>query len=142
MKMKRKILSLVAVLLVAASILAVPASAVDTASEPGISLCYEDVCDCYVSIGVSDSGKASCYCWARTYDSTDKIYITMSLQKYSSGVWWGVKSWSGSDSGRASLDKSYYVTKGYYYRTKAVFTVYTSDGHYIETVTTYSPATK
>ena len=45
---------------------------------------------------------------------------------------------SHNDSGGVEMDKSWYVTSGYYYRTAATATVYTSGGSYVESVTIHS----
>lgn len=41
-------------------------------------------------------------------------------------------------TGEVSADKSYYITSGYYYRTAATATVYTSGGSYVESANVYS----
>lgn len=66
------------------------------------------------------------------------IYLKIELQRYKDGYWTSIKSWSGSGTGEVTMDKSWYVTSGYYYRTAATATVYTSSGSYVEMVSIHS----
>ncbi len=135
--MKRKTISLIAALLLVASFLTVPAAAISTPSDPGISPLYEDMRTFYASIS-KDNGKVNCYSFASTATSSYTVYLTMTLQRSSGSGWTNVTSWSTSGTGSAKLNKSYYVTSSYSYRTKAVATIYTSSGKYVEQATTYS----
>lgn len=134
--MKRRILSLVALVLLMTSMLVVPASAADEA--PTVTPRYVNISVFTASVGVNSSGKASCYSDVITANSTHTIYLDITLQRYNNGYWTNVKSWNTSGTGEVSLDKSWYVTSGYYYRTAATATVYTSGGSYVEGVTIYS----
>lgn len=51
----------------------------------------------------------------------DKLLLKMTLQRYSNGYWYDVKSFSNTAYNTSYLTKSYNVsvTKGYYYRVKA-----------------------
>lgn len=51
----------------------------------------------------------------------DKLLLKMTLQRYSNGYWYDVKSFSNTAYNTSYLTKSYdvSVTKGYYYRVKA-----------------------
>ncbi|MFV0496860.1 MAG: hypothetical protein ACK5L0_01645 [Candidatus Fimivivens sp.] len=55
--------------------------------------------------------------------SSAKITGTMYLEKYSSGRWTRVASWSISGTGYASISKSHTGTAGTEYRTRVVVTV-------------------
>ena len=134
--MKRRILSVISLVLLLTSMLVVPASATDENST--ISPRYVNISVFYASVGVNGSGKASCYGDVTTANSTHKVYLDITLQRYKDGYWSNVKSWDTSGTGGATLDKSWYVTSGYYYRTAATATVYTSGGSYVEGVTIYS----
>ena len=113
-------------------------SAVAAEEAPTVTPRYVNIMYFNASINVNSSGKASCYSFVETANSTHTIYLNNVLQRYKDGYWTNVKSWSTSGTGAVSLDKSWYVTPGYYYRTAATATVYTSGGSYVEAVTIYS----
>lgn len=135
--MKRSALSLIALVLLLTCFLAVPASAAEPI-ENAVSPCFVDISMMSASIDVNSSGKAACYSYVDTANSSYTIYINMSLQRYVNGGWSNVKTWSTSGTGEAELDKSYYVSSGYYYRTAVAATIYTSGGSYVETGYCYS----
>jgi len=134
--MKRRILSLVSLVLLITFLLVLPAEAVE--ETPTVSPRYVNISLMTASINVNSSGKASCYGDVKTANSTYTIYLDITLQRYKDGYWNNVKSWDTSGTGEVDLDKSWYVTSGYYYRTAATATVYTSGGSYVEGVTIYS----
>ena len=134
--MKRRILSLAALVLLMTSMLVMPATATD--EPPTVTPRYVNISVFMASVGVNSSGKASCYSDVVTANSTYTVYLNIGLQRYKNGEWTTIKSWSTSGTGGAELDKSYYVTSGYYYRTSATATVYTSGGSYVEMVTIHS----
>ena len=136
--MKRSALSLIALVLLLTCVLAVPASAAEPAEEITVSPRFVDIRMISTSIDVNSSGKASCYTFVDTANSSYTINISMSLQRYKNGGWTNVKTWTTSGTGEVSLDKSYYVSSGYYYRTAVAATVYTSGGTYVETGYGYS----
>jgi len=134
--MKRRILSLVALVLLMTSILVMPASAAE--ESPTVTPRYVNILVFTASCGVNSSGKASCYSFVETANTSYTIHLEMALQRYKDGYWSNVKTWSGDGTGEKSLDKSWYVTSGYYYRTAATATVRTSGGSFVEAVTIYS----
>lgn len=134
--MKRRILSLIALVLLMTSLFVMPASAAD--ESPTVTPRYVNILAFTASINVNSSGKASCYGFVETANTSHTIYLDITLQRYKDGYWSNVKSWYTSGTGEVTLDKSWYVTSGYYYRTAATATVYTSGGSYVEGVTIYS----
>lgn len=56
-------------------------------------------------------------------DSSGSISGTMYLEKYTSGRWTNMTSWSLSGTGNAFLSKSYKGTSGTKYRVKVVVTI-------------------
>lgn len=73
---------------------------------------------------ISSSGKASVssYLTARSIDS---LTIEVDLQQLKDGKWISVKSWTKSSDGTSGgLSGSYYVLKGYIYRTVSKAMVY------------------
>ena len=131
--MKRRIFSLVALILLMTSMLAIPAAAAE--ETPAVTPRYVNIALMNASINVNSSGKASCYSFVETANTSYTIYLSVSLQRYINGGWSTVKNWSTSGTGETSLYKSWYVTPGYYYRTSAAATVYTSGGSFVEAVT-------
>lgn len=134
--MKRRIFSLVALMLLMTSLLSMPATAAE--DTPSISPRYVNIMAFAASIDVNSSGKASCHSFVETANTSYTIHLEMNLQRYKDGYWSNVKTWSGDGTGEKSLDKSWYVTSGYYYRTAATATVRTSGGSFVEAVTIYS----
>lgn len=80
------------------------------------------------------SGKATCR-GLLTLRSGYTASLTLSLQKYSDGEWKTQKTWTGSGS---AIQKPYYVSSGYTYRSKLSAKIYNSSGKYVETVTATS----
>jgi hypothetical protein len=138
--MKKKTISCIAVLLVIFSTLTMPATATDEALEPQAESRYVDTSIFAVSLPINSYGKTSPYSCVIAYTSSTKIYMSMALQRYSNGYWSDIRNWSSSGNGELTLSKSYYVTSGYYYRTKATASLYTSSGSFIEQITRYSEA--
>lgn len=134
--MKRRILSLIALFLLTTSTLVMPVSAAE--ETPTVSPRYVNIIGITASIDVSSSGKASCYSFVETANTSYTIHLELTLQRYKDGYWTNVKTWSGDGTGELTMDKSRYVTSGYYYRTAATATVRTSSGSYVEGVTIYS----
>lgn len=58
-----------------------------------------------------------------TYDDSTKTSGSMYLEKYSSGKWVKVKTWSVSKTGSFVLTKSYTGTAGTEYRTRVVLKI-------------------
>ncbi len=134
--MKQKAISLIALVLLLSSMLIMPVSAAEEVT--AVSPRYVNIMDFYVSVGVNSSGKASCYSFVETANTSYTIYLNITLQRYEDGYWTPVKTWSGSGTGEVTMDKSRYVTSGYYYRTAASATVYTSGGSFVESQNIYS----
>jgi hypothetical protein len=73
---------------------------------------------------ISSSGQAtfSSYLVARNVNS---VKLDVSLQRYNNGTWQTIKDWTTTSSGTsAGLSESYYVSKGYTYRTVSSGYVY------------------
>ena len=139
--MKRRTPLLILVITILSSLLLVPVHAADTVtteSETTTTPRYVNISSFYATCSVNSNGKALCYALVDTANSTYTIYLNITLQRYEDGEWSSVKTWSGSGTGVAELNKSRYVTSGHYYRTAATATVYTSGGSYVESATIYS----
>jgi len=88
---------------------------------------------------ISSSGKATCQGFASAYDSSHTTRLTVELQKYNSGSWSTIKSWSASATGIsiAAVEEDYYVVHGTY-RVSNNVKVYNSSGTLLENKTVYS----
>lgn len=77
-----------------------------------------------VTVDISSS-KTTLYpeAYIKAKSSTGKISGTMYLEKYASGSWTRVTSWSISGTGSVLLSKTYQGTSGTKYRVRAVVTV-------------------
>jgi len=73
-----------------------------------------------------------------TYSSYSKIELTVTVQEFTGGAFTDTsRSWSASGNGYAGVTKDIKLPAGSY-RLKAVATIYSASGQYIETVTNYS----
>lgn len=127
----------VAILLTSMLIL-VPAEAADPPSGDGVALCNIGIGLLTAALSIDGNGKASCDGFVRARTATNKVYITMTLQRSSGDSWEDVRSWSTSGTPSAALAKERYVVSGYSYRVKVTASVYTSSGSFIEQKTVYS----
>lgn len=91
-----------------------------------------------VDFDIDNSGKSSCYCKVMSGTSTDTVDLTMELQRYEDGDWETKKTWTGSGTCIASLNKNWYVTSGYDYQLRITAKVYDSTGRLRETQVEYS----
>lgn len=72
---------------------------------------------------ITDNGNGSVNVYGAVYGSVtcDKLILKMTLQRYSNGSWYNIRTFSDTAYNTALLTKSYnvQVTRGYYYRVKA-----------------------
>ena len=88
-----------------------------------------------LGLSISSNGLASLSsCAYVSSGSSDTVYITMRLQRYSNGSWTTVKTWSGSGTRVCDVMGEWYVYHGYSYRNYTTVTVYTSSGSFVESV--------
>lgn len=75
---------------------------------------------------ITDSGNGNVNVYGSTtcHVTCDRVTLDLTLQRYSGGYWYNVKTYESSANNVHSLTKSYNtsVTKGYYYRIKALCT--------------------
>ena len=136
--MKRRIVAFLSLVLILSSVLVLPAGAAAGEAPTAVTPRYVNIMAFAASIDINSSGKATCYSFVETANKSYTISLTLGLQRYKDGYWTTIKTWSGSGTGELSMDKSRYVTRGYYYRTAVSATVRTSGGSYVEGVTIYS----
>lgn len=141
--MKKK---LIATLLAGMSILSVSmpvqAAELDSKVTEIVEPRYEAVTRVASSI-VVNTYTVSPSCSYRLKSLTDYDYeLTMTLEKSSNKVSWDeVTSWSETPTSLlGSMDKTYAVYSGYYYRTVTTIDVYTKSGAYVETAEATSAA--
>lgn len=103
---------------------------------------YTQVRSFRVNLSISDSGCAQCVGQVELRDSSYEIDLAVELQRNNGWSWSTIKSWSASGTGVVSLDKEWYVSSGYTYRVYASAEVTAPDGTVVETVPTYSLASK
>lgn len=98
---------------------------------------YTYIISVYSNLSISSGVAAVSAQITANRNSTNKVYISMTLQrKNSSGSWSDVKSWSSTfNNYTGSLSKTHSISKGTY-RVKGSFTAYTSNRS--ETATLYS----
>ena len=88
----------------------------------GILMTYISTYD--YNLSINSSGLASLGASVSAYPGTDKVKISMYLQRYDGG-WSTVQNWSKEAAGTyVSLVKSYYVSSGYNYRMLVYFYAY------------------
>lgn len=72
---------------------------------------------------VTDNGNGSVNVYGAVYGSVtcDKLTLKLTLQRYSNGSWYNIRTFSDTAYNTALLSKSYniQVTRGYHYRVKA-----------------------
>lgn len=111
----------------------------DTPEDPVDPEEYQHIFTFSSGFTIGSGGKSTSVGILQSRYSTDKIYMTITLQKkLTSGSWTYVTSWSGNGTGVLGMQKNYYVVPGYNYRCVVRVSVYTSSGTYIEGDTSYS----
>lgn len=139
--MSRKLLSIISLLLILASIFAFPVNALDEEPEPPIDPDdpYVDIATLSAGCTINSNGLATCTGYVVTAHSTYTVYLAVSLQRYNNGLWQRLAGpWYNSGTQVTSVYKQYYVTRGHYYRTAVSATVYDANGNFIEAPTIYS----
>lgn len=129
------LLSVVFLLALMVALLTVTASA---SCESEIKPCNVDIGALTASLNIDSNGKTSCGSFVRARTSTNKVYLTMTLQRSSGSGWENVKTWSTSGTYSAALAEEKYVVSGYTYRVKVTASAYTSSGTFVEQLTIYS----
>ncbi len=89
------------------------------------------------NLTLNSGGRLTCYADTRTkygYGSG----VTIELQQYTNGSWKTIKTWtSSSDSNASTIEKDWYVVKGYNYQLKTTHAAL-DNGDVIETFIKYS----
>lgn len=132
--MKKRISKFLSMLLALCCITATLSTATATAIEPR----YTGLFGAAVSLDIASGGKST-PAVAVTLRNGYTADVTLTLQRSSNGYSWSsVKEWSDSGSTLVSIEKTYYVTSGYDYRSKCTVIVYDSNGSIVDNVTKYS----
>ena len=139
MKQVKATIALLIILTLLTSIGSVFATDYDTPETPFDPEEYQHILTFTTGFSINSSGKSTSSGILNSWYSSDRINMTITLQKKSaSGSWTYVTSWSGSGTGYLSMAKNYYVVPGYNYRCVVRVSVYSSSGTYIEGDTSYS----
>lgn len=98
-------------------LLNMPVSEVSTGIQPKGNILDQ------ATIRLSDNGNGSVNVYGTVFGSVtcDKIILKMTVQRYSNGNWYNVRTYSDTAYNTSYFTKSYnlQVTRGYYYRMKA-----------------------
>lgn len=139
MKNTKNIITILLIVAIFSSFGSVFAADFDTPETPVNPDEYQHILAFSAGLSIGSGGKSTSSGILNSWYSTDKIYMTITLQKKpASGSWSYVTSWSGSGTGYLSMNKNYYVVPGYNYRCIVRVSVYSSSGTYIEGDTSYS----
>lgn len=95
------------------------------------------ISNCGTTIANLGGGNVSIYGYTQTYTTVSSIKVTVYLQKWTGSTWVDLVGTSNSASYASyiSASKTFAVSPGYYYRTKAI---HTATSGYTETITDYS----
>lgn len=137
MKVKRKcrtIIAIVAVLCVLTAGLTCNAVGNTRLVEPR----FTAISKVQAELSITSSGKTTCN-GAVELRNGYTAELTMKLQRSTNGViWTDVKTWTTSGNGTLSLEYSYYVASGYWYRVESAVDTYNAAGAFIESASAYS----
>lgn len=128
----KKYTRVICIILALSFFLITPAKAT---SETDIQPLYDYVSTIHLDLEInSNTGLASCSTRVvpSGYIPAD---VELKLQRLINGSWVTFMSWEASDTGKVTIEKSYYVYKGYYYRLSVDVTVYNASGTVIDSVT-------
>lgn len=100
---------------------------------------YKHVAMMAGTLSITSAGQANCGANV-ALDRGYNVKVTMELQKYDSGDWNTLKSWSKSGSGPmgADLSESYKLSSSDMYQVKVTAYVTDSNGNYVESPVCYS----
>lgn len=94
---------------------------------------YKSICTMSASTSIVSNGLATCSTLVSTYNFSNAISISLTLQRsIDGGTWSPLYTWSASGIGTVAKTGSRYVTSGYYYRCVVNATIRSSSGTFIE----------
>ena len=139
--MRKKLLAMLLCIIIAASNSAIvhAEAEVTTPMDSEIELRYANMRGITAKLTVS-ADTADCYAEVEGQTEDASYQLSFSLQRSTDKLHWSsIKSWSATESGAGfySLDKSYSVSSGYYYRTTLTVKV-VKGSHTVETETVHS----
>lgn len=141
MKMKKRCRSMIAALIVLCTFmttLSMSVAAEGVSVQPRLTA----VVDMQAGLSMTSGGRADCTGRVE-FENGYSGNLTVKLQRSTNQViWTDVKTWTASGSDTVGLDKSYYVSSGYYYRVEVTVDAYNAAGVFIETVSAYSSKIK
>lgn len=133
---KKTMIAFLLTLVMVFSIAAPAVSAVDATNPEieGIEPRYTRVATFDIDLDIGSNDKSTSYSRVTSGYGKDTINLTMELQQKIDGKWETIKSWSGSGVITVSLEKDWYVDRGYDYQVLSTADVYNSSGVWQETV--------
>ncbi|NBJ16528.1 MAG: hypothetical protein FNP40_13395 [Dehalobacter sp. 4CP] len=119
---------------------AIDGKSVSTQGSGTVSPLFTYILQLNVGLEIDSSGKAACLGKATLYSGTNRVDLTVQLQKFTGSSWSAIKTWTSSGVGMSgtTILQNYYVVSGTY-RVSATAKVYNSSGNLLETATAYSP---
>lgn len=133
---KKTMIAFLLTLVMVFSIVAPAVSAVDATNPEteGIEPRYTRIVTFDIDLDIASNDKSTSYSRIASPYDTDKINMTMELQQKIDGKWETIKSWSTSGTWIVSLEKDWYVDRGYDYQVLTTADVYNANGVWQETV--------
>lgn len=100
---------------------------------------YVNIASLNAGLSLNSSGKATCTGSVTLYSKSNTAQLSVQLQKYSSGSWSTLYTWSATARGTSptNIVKSYNVARGQY-RVSTTAKVYNASGTLLETQTARS----
>lgn len=123
-KTATRILSIALIICILTTGIGAFAAEEQTASLKSVMWTHVDALGAGLSIGAL--GYTTCTSSLEITNSADTGTLYMYLQRYVSGSWVNVTSWSVSGSPNLNQTGHYYVTSGYSYRVHAIAYIYTN----------------
>lgn len=131
---KKKMIAFLLTLVMVVSVAAPFAFAADEGIQPH----YRRILTFDIDLDINSRDKSTSYSKVTSSCDTDTIDLTMELQREVNGDWETIKSWSSSSAWVASMEKDWYVVKGYDYQLLSTADVYNENGIWQETVSEVS----
>ena len=97
---------------------------------------YKEVQTIYMSLTISDSGRAECYTNVQIAEDYT-VELEVKLQKLD-GKWTDVHTWTTTGEESITIDEPWYGVRGYDYRLRITATVHDQYGNFIEAPFEYS----
>lgn len=113
--------------------------AVQAFAAPRPGLFTKSLQQAFINLTIDSQGNATGSVSSYSWYSTDKLYVTATLQKHNGSDFYNYSSaWTGNGTGAAFCSGTTSVSRGTY-RVAVSIAIYDSNGKYIEIIPGYSP---